>query len=156
MRSFEAILVRLRILRSLEADEVIEAIWVHLTLEVIWGFWGYLKILILLRSLRSFDIFLQVRNNLSWLTRSPILWIVKFAFINFFQQNFHHVVFVTEVHLFYVNLVAPHTTTLFCNFLARSNFFQHAKQPLFNSSSSPKEWNIIGPGPKITAKINPS
>ena len=155
----------MRILRSLEADEVIEAIWVHLTLEVIeviwsfwswrlwyyWGHWGHLTYFV--------DIFLQVRNNLSWLTRSPILWIVKFAFINFFQQNFHHVVFVTEVHLFYVNLVAPHTTTLFCNFLARSNFFQHAKQPLFNSSSSsssPKEWNIIGPGPKITAKINPS
>ena len=142
LRPFEFIWL-LRLLRIFEAFEVILRFWYY------WGHWGHLTYFV--------DIFLQVRNNLSWLTRSPILWIVKFAFINFFQQNFHHVVFVTEVHLFYVNLVAPHTTTLFCNFLARSNFFQHAKQPLFNSSSSsPKEWNIIGPGPKITAKINPS
>ena len=143
LRSFVFIWL-LRLLSSFEAFEVEDCDIIEV-IEVIWHIFV--------------DIFLQVRNNLSWLTRSPILWIVKFAFINFFQQNFHHVVFVTEVHLFYVNLVAPHTTTLFCNFLARSNFFQHAKQPLFSSSSSsssPKEWNIIGPGPKITAKINPS
>ena len=55
----------------------------------------------------------------------------------FFQQNFHHVVFVTEVHLFYVNLVAPHTTPSFATFWQDPTFFQHAKS---------FKRNIIGPG----------